>query len=60
MKHHHNKSSEPSQRQRRVGEQIKQILSETLQRGHFDSVLLLNKSNTARALLFQRFVPPPI
>lgn len=46
MKHHNNKSSEPSQRQRRVGEQIKQILSETLQRGHFDSVLLLNKSNT--------------
>lgn len=46
MKHHRSKNSEPSQRQRRVGEQIKQILSETLQRGHFDSVLLLNKSNT--------------
>lgn len=46
MKHHKNKNSEPSQRQRRVGEQIRHILSETLQRGHFDNELLLNKSNT--------------
>lgn len=46
MKHHRSKNSEPSQRQRRVGEQIRHILSETLQRGHFDNVLLMNKSNT--------------
>ncbi len=46
MRNHKNKSSEPSQRQRRVGEQIRHILSETLQRGHFDNELLLNKSNT--------------
>ncbi len=46
MKHHRSKSSEPSQRQRRVGEQIRHIISETLQRGHFDNELLLNKSNT--------------
>ncbi len=39
-------NSEPSQRMRRVGEQIRHILSETLQRGHFTNVLLLNKSNT--------------
>ena len=45
MKNSKNKNSEPSQRQRRVGEQIRHILSETLQRGHFDNVLLLNKSN---------------
>lgn len=46
MKHHRNKNSEPSQRQRRVGEQIRHILSDTLQRGHFNSETLLNKSNT--------------
>ncbi len=46
MKHHRGKNSEPSQRQRRVGEQIRHILSDTLQRGHFDSEILLNKSNT--------------
>lgn len=46
MRHPKSKSSEPSQRQRRVGEQIRHILSETLQRGHFDNVLLMNKSNT--------------
>jgi ribosome-binding factor A len=28
-------STEPSQRQRRVGEQIRHIVAETLQRGHF-------------------------
>ncbi len=39
-------NSEPSQRQRRVGEQIRHIISETLQRGHFDDELLINKSNT--------------
>lgn len=35
-----------SQRQLRVGEQIRHIISETLQRGHFNCELLLNKSNT--------------
>ncbi len=44
-KHHKNKGNEPSQRQRRVGEQLRHILSETLQRGRFDSELLINKSN---------------
>lgn len=39
-------NAEPSQRQRRVGEQIRHIISETLQRGHFDDELLMNKSNT--------------
>ena len=46
MKHHRSKNSEPSQRQRRVGEQIRHIVSETLQRGHFESELLFNKANT--------------
>ncbi len=46
MKHHRSKNAEPSQRQRRVGEQLRHIISETLQRGHFDNTLLLNKSNT--------------
>lgn len=36
----------PSQRQLRVGEQLRHIISETLQRGHFNNVLLMNKSNT--------------
>ncbi|MGH1455295.1 MAG: 30S ribosome-binding factor RbfA [Alphaproteobacteria bacterium] len=36
----------PSQRQLRVGEQLRHIISETLQRGHFNDELLLNKSNT--------------
>lgn len=31
---------------RRVGEQIRHIISDTLQRGHFDDELLMNKSNT--------------
>ncbi len=43
MKH---TNSEPSQRMRRVGEQIRHIISETLQRGHFDDELLMNRSNT--------------
>jgi len=46
MKHHRSKNSEPSQRQRRVGEQLRHILSEVLQRGHFNDELLINKSNT--------------
>ena len=35
-------SSEPSQRQRRVGEQLRHIMVETLQRGHFHQEILLN------------------
>ena len=38
--------NEPSQRQLRVGEQIRHILSETLQRGHFSNAFLLDHSNT--------------
>ena len=42
---HRSKNAEPSQRQRRVGEQIRHVVSETLQRGHFNSELLFNKAN---------------
>lgn len=45
-KKNNNNSSEPSQRQLRVGEQLRHILSETLHRGHFTNEQLLNKSNT--------------
>ena len=41
MKNHPN---EPSQRQLRVGEQIRHILSETLRRGHFNSELLIDEA----------------
>ncbi|MBP7759250.1 MAG: 30S ribosome-binding factor RbfA [Alphaproteobacteria bacterium] len=41
MKH---RTSEPSQRQLRVGEQIRHILSETLQRGHFQSEILIEEA----------------
>lgn len=43
MKHH--RTSEPSQRQLRVGEQIKHIVAETLQRGHFHDEALLSAGN---------------
>lgn len=46
MKHHRSKNAEPSQRQRRVGEQIRHVISETMARGHFESELLFNKANT--------------
>ncbi len=46
MKNRKGNDQGPSQRQLRVGEQIRHIISETLQRGHFNSELLLNKSNT--------------
>lgn len=42
MKH---RTSEPSQRQLRVGEQIRHILSETLQRGHFHSQILMDEAS---------------
>lgn len=41
-----NTSEGASQRQLRVGEQLRHIISETLQRGHFNNELLMNKSNT--------------
>ncbi|MFP4097695.1 MAG: 30S ribosome-binding factor RbfA [Alphaproteobacteria bacterium] len=46
MKRHRSKNSEPSQRQCRVGEQIRHIISETLKRGHFDDELLFEKAET--------------
>ncbi len=54
----HNKSSnsEPSQRQLRVGEQLRHIMSETLQRGHFSDKLLLDKSHT---LIISQVCPSP-
>ncbi|MCL4677607.1 MAG: 30S ribosome-binding factor RbfA [Alphaproteobacteria bacterium] len=42
MKH---RTSEPSQRQLRVGEQIRHILCETLQRGHFHSQVLMDEAS---------------
>lgn len=40
----HNQQNGPSQRQLRVGEQIRHIISETMQRGHFHDELLINAS----------------
>lgn len=40
------KSSEPSQRMLRVGEEIRHIMAETLRRGAFDDALLFEASNT--------------
>jgi ribosome-binding factor A len=37
-----NPSNEPSQRQLRVGEQLKHLIAETLQRGHFHEAALLD------------------
>lgn len=42
MKH---RMSEPSQRQLRVGEQIRHILCDTLQRGHFQSQILIDEAS---------------
>lgn len=39
---HQNPQNGPSQRQLRVGEQIRHIMSETLARGHFHDEILLN------------------
>lgn len=46
MKRRKNTAEGASQRQLRVGEQLRHVMSETLQRGHFNNELLLNKSNT--------------
>ncbi|MGQ0527838.1 MAG: 30S ribosome-binding factor RbfA [Alphaproteobacteria bacterium] len=35
-------SNEPSQRQLRVGEQLRHIIAETMQRGHFHNEILMN------------------
>lgn len=56
MKHHRSKSSEPSQRQRRVGEQLRHVICEVLTRGHFDSELLFNKADT---ISVSEVVPAP-
>ena len=37
--------AEPSQRQLRVGEQLRHIIAETMQRGHFHEETLLDASN---------------
>lgn len=37
-------SSGPSQRQLRVGEQLRHVIAETLQRGHFDDAALLDNA----------------
>lgn len=42
MKHH---TSEPSQRQLRVGEQLRHIIADTLRRGHFHSKILLDHAS---------------
>lgn len=42
MSKHYNSSKGPSQRQLRVGEQLRQIIAQTLQRGHFSDPLLLD------------------
>lgn len=46
MKRQKGNMNGPSQRQLRVGEQLRHILSETLQRGHFNDALLMDRSNT--------------
>jgi ribosome-binding factor A len=47
MRKHSSKhsGSEPSQRQLRVGEQIRHIISQTLQRGHFRNEYLLDSAS---------------
>ena len=41
----HNQQNGPSQRQLRVGEQIRHIIAETLQRGHFHDEILINQAS---------------
>ncbi len=41
MKHHHQKKG-PTQRQLRVGEQLRHVIAEILQRGHFHDPVLLD------------------
>lgn len=45
-KHSKPQGHEPSQRQLRVGEQLRHIISETLHRGHFQHELLLDAAAT--------------
>lgn len=42
MKRHTSPHKEPSQRQLRVGEQVRHIIAETMTRGHFTNPALLN------------------
>lgn len=44
-KNKHSQSNEPSQRQLRVGEQLRHVIAETLRRGHFSQELLLNHAD---------------
>ena len=41
----HNQQNGPSQRQLRVGEQIRHIIAETLQRGHFHDEILIDNAS---------------
>jgi len=45
MKHSNTPQNGPSQRQLRVGEQIRHIMSETMQRGHFHDEALMNMAS---------------
>lgn len=45
MRSHRSSSKEPSQRQLRVGEQLRHIIADTLMRGHFHEEVLLDASN---------------
>lgn len=42
MRTHRTTSREPSQRQLRVGEQLRHIIAETMQRGHFHDAILMD------------------
>ena len=42
MSSRHTSSKEPSQRELRVGEQIRHNLAETMQRGHFNEAILID------------------
>lgn len=53
-----NHSSGPTQRQLRVGEQLRHIIAETLQRGHFDDEALLD--NAANVTVSEVRVSPDL
>ncbi len=45
MKNKHHSGSGPSQRQLRVGEELRHVISDVLRRGHFDIEILMNESH---------------
>ncbi|MCB9989009.1 MAG: 30S ribosome-binding factor RbfA [Rhodospirillales bacterium] len=45
MKNKHHNGPGPSQRQLRVGEELRHVMSDVLRRGHFHSEILLNESH---------------